>query len=66
MCDYHREFYRPENLCLIITGQVEPEQVFAALRPVESRILSKVGLLDIAMNKIDVLYDLTCFLNWNL
>ena len=41
--DYHKEFYRPENLCLIITGQVEPEQVFAALKPFEEKILSKVS-----------------------
>ena len=42
VCDYHKEFYRPENLCLIITGQVEPEQVFAALQPFEEKILAKV------------------------
>ena len=34
--DYHREFYRPENLGLIITGQVEAEQVFAAIENIEA------------------------------
>lgn len=39
---YHREFYRPENLHIIITGQVEAEDVFAALESVQQKILSKV------------------------
>ena len=34
--DYHKQFYRPENLGLIITGQVEAEQVFAALEEMEA------------------------------
>ncbi|XP_060071887.1 uncharacterized protein C05D11.1-like isoform X2 [Ylistrum balloti] len=41
VCDYHREFYRPENLCLIITGQVSAEEVFTALKPVENKIIAK-------------------------
>ncbi|XP_063241639.1 uncharacterized protein C05D11.1-like [Bacillus rossius redtenbacheri] len=39
--NYHREFYRPENLTLIIAGQVKPDQVFQALQPVEDKIVSK-------------------------
>ncbi|GFR13936.1 uncharacterized protein C05D11.1 [Trichonephila clavata] len=35
---YHKEFYRPENLCVIIVGQVNAEKVFEALQPVEERI----------------------------
>lgn len=38
---YHKKFYRPENLTLIITGKVTPEQVFAALKPVQEKIKSK-------------------------
>ncbi|KAK7023550.1 hypothetical protein SK128_010061 [Halocaridina rubra] len=38
---YHHDFYRPENLIIIVTGQVEPEQVFAALNSVEQKIISK-------------------------
>ncbi|XP_032814630.1 uncharacterized protein C05D11.1-like [Petromyzon marinus] len=41
VCDYHRTFYRPENLCLIITGQVDPEEVFRALDLTEQKIKSK-------------------------
>ncbi|GLH01355.1 Presequence protease, mitochondrial [Gryllus bimaculatus] len=40
---YHREFYRPENLTLIITGQVKHDDVFRALAPVEDKITSKGG-----------------------
>ena len=39
--DYHRQFYRPENLGLVITGQVGEEEVMAALDTVEERILAK-------------------------
>ena len=39
---YHNDFYRPDNLCLIITGQVTPEEVFKALEPFEERIIAKV------------------------
>lgn len=45
---YHKEFYRPENLCLIICGDVKHDEVFQALAPVEKKILSKV----IYLNKI--------------
>lgn len=40
--NYHKEFYRPENLKIIITGQVRHQDVFKALEPLESKILSKV------------------------
>lgn len=40
---YHKEFYRPENLTIIIAGQVNHDKVFKALQPVEQMILSKVG-----------------------
>ncbi|XP_054283976.1 uncharacterized protein C05D11.1-like [Macrosteles quadrilineatus] len=38
---YHKEFYRPENLTLIITGQVKPEDLFKTLEPFEQKIASK-------------------------
>lgn len=40
--DYHAKFYRPENLTLIITGQIGVDDVAKALKSVEDRILSKV------------------------
>ncbi|XP_043275299.1 uncharacterized protein C05D11.1-like [Venturia canescens] len=39
--NYHKEFYRPENLTIIITGQVKHTDVFKALRPLEENIVSK-------------------------
>jgi predicted Zn-dependent peptidase len=39
--NYHKSFYRPENLTLIITGIVKPEQVFKALEGIQKKILSK-------------------------
>ena len=36
---YHKAFYRPENLVLIITGPVKAEDVFEALRPIEEAIV---------------------------
>lgn len=39
--NYHKSFYRPDNLCLIITGQVSPANVFAALQPMEEKIMKK-------------------------
>ncbi|XP_064616831.1 uncharacterized protein C05D11.1-like [Liolophura sinensis] len=41
VCAYHHEFYRPENLCVIITGKVDPQEVFDALKPVEDKITAK-------------------------
>ncbi|EDV28100.1 uncharacterized protein TRIADDRAFT_21141 [Trichoplax adhaerens] len=39
VCDYHRSFYRPDNLGLIITGQIKPQDVFQKLESFEKRIL---------------------------
>ncbi|XP_023340158.1 uncharacterized protein C05D11.1 [Eurytemora carolleeae] len=39
--DYHKSFYRPENLCLIITGRVAPEEVFASIQGFQTKILEK-------------------------
>lgn len=44
MRKYHKEFYRPENLKLIIVGQIKTEDVFRALDPIEKKILSKVRM----------------------
>ncbi|XP_076642310.1 uncharacterized protein C05D11.1 [Halictus rubicundus] len=38
---YHKDFYRPENLTLIIVGQIKHADVFNALQPIEQKILSK-------------------------
>lgn len=38
---YHKQYYRPDNLALIITGQLEPDDVFVALAPFEDKVLHK-------------------------
>lgn len=38
---YHRKFYKAENLTLIIAGEVIPERVFLALKPIQENIKSK-------------------------
>ena len=44
VCNYHKDFYRPDNLCLIITGMVDPKDVFERLKPFEEKIKSKVRI----------------------
>ncbi|WAR30394.1 YAN2-like protein [Mya arenaria] len=51
VCDYHRDFYRPENLCLIITGQINVDDVFRVLAPFEDKI-SAVPPLDASADKV--------------
>lgn len=41
---YHKQFYRAENLTIIITGQVDAEAAFKSLDSVEKRILEKPKL----------------------
>ncbi|XP_076234685.1 uncharacterized protein C05D11.1 [Calliopsis andreniformis] len=38
---YHKEFYRPENLTLVIAGQIKHADVFKAMQPLEKKIISK-------------------------
>jgi Zn-dependent M16 (insulinase) family peptidase len=38
---YHKKFYRPENMFLTITGNIDPAMLFAALDPVERKIMGK-------------------------
>lgn len=39
--DYHKSYYRPDNLCLIITGKIEKNELLKALEPVEESIIKK-------------------------
>eukprot|EP00755_Sulcionema_specki_P007327 Sspe_Gene.37946::Locus_18309_Transcript_1_1_Confidence_1.000_Length_3201::g.37946::m.37946 len=38
---YHKEYYRPDNLGVILVGDVTPEEVAKALQPMEEKILRK-------------------------
>ncbi|GAA5796832.1 hypothetical protein HPULCUR_002210 [Helicostylum pulchrum] len=39
--DYHQSYYRPDNLCLIVTGKVDKDELLKALEPVEESIIKK-------------------------
>ncbi|CAL4144089.1 unnamed protein product, partial [Meganyctiphanes norvegica] len=39
--EFHRKFYRPENLHLIICGQIKAHNIFETLESIESKIISK-------------------------
>ncbi|XP_069360181.1 uncharacterized protein C05D11.1-like [Maniola hyperantus] len=39
--DYHKKFYRAENLTIILTGQIEADDVFKVLATVEDDIITK-------------------------
>jgi Zn-dependent M16 (insulinase) family peptidase len=41
---YHASFYRPDNLSLIITGEVDTDALFACLGAFEQRVISKGAL----------------------
>ena len=39
--DYHKKYYRPENLVLIITGNIHQQQIFKKIASIEEKILDK-------------------------
>lgn len=41
MRNYHKAFYRPQNLCLIVAGKVDTEELFHAIAAVERKIVAK-------------------------
>ena len=40
--NYHAQFYRPDNLTLIITGQVDPQDVFKTMSAMDEKIKNKL------------------------
>ncbi|KAI8973781.1 Metalloenzyme, LuxS/M16 peptidase-like protein [Mycotypha africana] len=44
--NYHKSYYRPDNLCLIITGKVDKDELLQTLEPVEESILKKGPLAE--------------------
>lgn len=39
---YHSSYYRPDNMALIVVGQVDPDMLFESLQPFEDKIIGKV------------------------
>lgn len=40
--DYHKKMYRPDNLAIIIAGQIDDNEIIEELVKFEEKILSKV------------------------
>lgn len=38
---YHKQFYHAKNLCVIVTGPVDPLEIFKAIKPIEDKIVEK-------------------------
>ena len=43
--EYHKKFYKPENLVLTITGRIDEEELFETLKATEEKVLSKREVL---------------------
>ena len=39
--EYHRKYYRTENLVLTITGRIDQEKLFETLRKTEEKVIKK-------------------------
>lgn len=39
--DFHKQFYHSKNLCIVVTGPVDPESIFKAIKPIEDKIVQK-------------------------
>ena len=39
--DYHKKYYRPENLVLTITGRIDEQELFETLQKTEEKVLRK-------------------------
>ena len=42
VCNYHKSMYRPDNMAIVIAGQIEAEEVIECLEKFEEKILGKV------------------------
>eukprot|EP01080_Neovahlkampfia_damariscottae_P009196 gene9196-1282_t len=38
---YHQEYYRPDNVCIVILGKISIQEVISSITPVESKIIKK-------------------------
>lgn len=43
--DYHRQFYRAENLVLVITGNIDEQKIFSAIERIEKKIGARASSL---------------------
>ncbi len=43
VCEYHKKMYRPDNMAIIIAGQIDPEEIIQVLLEFENKILENNG-----------------------
>ena len=41
--DYHKKYYRPENTYITITGDVDEEEIFKSLEPLELKAVKRMA-----------------------
>jgi len=41
---YHRDYYRPDNLCCVVVGSIPEEELLGCLKKTEAKIISKGAL----------------------
>lgn len=39
--NYHKQYYHAKNLCLVVTGPVEANEIFQVIKPIEDKIVMK-------------------------
>lgn len=39
--DYHKQFYHAKNLCIVVTGPCEAQDIFRVIKPIEDKIVQK-------------------------
>lgn len=41
VCDYHKKFYRPDNMAIIVAGQIDDKELIDVLNNFEKKLLTK-------------------------
>lgn len=39
--NYHKQYYNSKNLCVVVTGPVEADEVFKVIKPIEDKIVQR-------------------------
>mmetsp|Transcript_7633 Transcript_7633/g.28614 ORF Transcript_7633/g.28614 Transcript_7633/m.28614 type:complete len:1066 (-) Transcript_7633:1378-4575(-) len=39
--NFHRKYYRPDNICVVMTGELTPEEAFESMKVVEDKLIEK-------------------------
>lgn len=55
VADYHKAFYRADNLAVIVVGTVAPADVFRALQPIEDKVVARVRVRRVESSPVPAL-----------